>query len=54
MLIIDALICTIFFRLHAGQGVLSVPSGAVASGHCGPLRLAVRNEHQDIRLLETI
>jgi UDP-N-acetylglucosamine transferase subunit ALG13 len=53
-LITDALICITFFRLHAGQGVLSVPSAAVVRGHREPLCVAVRNEYQDIKQVDRI
>jgi hypothetical protein len=36
----------IIFRLHVGQGVLSVPSAAVADYHHGPLCVSIWNEQQ--------
>jgi hypothetical protein len=52
MLINDELILYHIFRLHVGQGVLSVPSAAVVHYHRVTLCVAVRNEYQNIRHLE--
>ena len=44
MHVIVPLIFIILFRLHVGQGVVSVPDGAAVRDHRFPLCVAVRNE----------
>jgi hypothetical protein len=53
MHIIDTLIFIILFRLHVWQGVLPLPTAALVRDHRELLCVAVRNEYQDIKRLES-